>query len=72
MAHSVTYLVTHPLFFYKKCRNKSSILPIHVSGTAANNQDGSSLELVAAAAARECNIQDARPEGCEVVRMAHP
>ena len=34
-------------------------LIIHVSVTAANSQDGSSLEFVAAAAARECNIQDA-------------
>ena len=38
-------------------------LLIHVSDTAANNQDGSSLEFVAAAAARECNIQDARGGG---------
>ena len=35
----------------------------HVSDTAANSQDGSSLEFVAAAAARECNIQDARGGG---------
>ena len=35
-------------------------LIIHVSVTTANSQDGSSLEFVAAAAARECNIQDAR------------
>jgi hypothetical protein len=38
-------------------------LPIHVSDTAANSQDGSSLEFVAAATARECNIQDARGGG---------
>ena len=31
---------------------------IHISDTAANSQDGSSLELVTASA--ECNIQDAR------------
>ena len=40
-----------------------SRLLIHVSYTAANSQDGSSLEFVAAAAARECNIQDKRGGG---------
>ena len=50
-------------FFYGKCRKKSSRLPIHVSDTAANSHDGSSLEFVAAATARECNIQDARGGG---------
>ena len=35
-------------------------LMIHVSDTAANSEDGSSLEFVAAAVASECNIQDAR------------
>ena len=56
LSHSVTYLVTHPLFFYRICKNKSSRLPIHVSDTAANSQDGSSQEFVGAAAAKECNI----------------
>ena len=32
-------------------------------GTEANSQDGSSLEIVTAAAARECNIQDERGRG---------
>ena len=39
------------------------MLPIHVSDTAANSKDGSYLEFVTAAAARECNIQDARGGG---------
>ena len=36
------------------------MLPIHVSDTAANSQDGLSPKFVAGAAAMECNIQDAR------------
>ena len=56
LVQSVTHSVTYPLFFYRKGRNMTSRLPIHVSDTAANSQDGSSLEFVAAAAARECNI----------------
>ena len=63
LTHSVTYWVTHPPFFFRKCWNKSNRLPIHVSGTAANSQDGSSLEFVAATADRECNIQDAMDGG---------
>ena len=39
---------------------KSNRLPIHVSNTAADSQDGLSPKFVAAAAARECNIQDVR------------
>ena len=35
----------------------------HVSDTAVNSQDGSFLEFVAAATARECNIQVARGGG---------
>ena len=35
----------------------------HVSDTAANSQDGSFLEFVAAAATTECNIQDVRGGG---------
>ena len=38
-------------------------LPIQISDTVPNSKDGSSLEFVAAAAARECNIQDARGGG---------
>ena len=50
-------------FFYRKCMNKRGRLLIYNLDTAANSQDGSSLELVAAAAARECNIQAARDRG---------
>ena len=59
---SLTESLTHS-FFYRKCRNKSSRLPIYVSDTAANSQDGSSPEFVAATAAREGNIQDAKGGG---------
>ena len=47
----------------KRPRPWLSRLLNHVSDTAANSQDGSSLEFVAAAAARECNIQDTRGGG---------
>ena len=60
LTHSVTHRVTHSLFFYRECRSRSSILPIHVSDTAVTNQDGSYLEFVAVTVGRECNIQDAR------------
>ena len=44
----------------EKMQEKSNRLPIHASDTAANSQDGLSPKFVAAAAARECNIHDAR------------
>ena len=63
LAHSLSHLVPPSLFFYRECRSKSSTLPIQVSETALNSEDGSSLEFVAATAGRECNIQDARGRG---------
>ena len=75
VTHSVTHRVTHSIFFYRECR--SSKLLILVSETAVTSQDGSSLEFVAATAARECNIQNARGGGlwaaallCKVVELA--
>ena len=64
VTHSLSHLLSHtPTLFYRKCRNHGSRLPLHVPDTAANIQDGSPLEFVATAAARECNIQDARGRG---------
>ena len=66
LSHSLTQSLTESLthsYFYRKYRNKSSRLAIHVLDTAANSQDGSSLEFVAATTARECKIQDARGTG---------
>ena len=31
----------------QKCRRRSSVLPLKLSDTAANSQDGSSLEFIA-------------------------
>ena len=73
LSHSLTQSLTDSFthfFFYKKYRNTSSRLPIYVSDTDANSQDGSSLEFVAAVAARECNIQDARGRGlCSLIHL---
>ena len=53
------------------CRNKSSRQPINILDTAANSQDGSSLEFVAAAGAREYNIQDAKGGGRGSMMMSY-
>ena len=63
LTQSVTQIVIHPLICYRKCRNQSCRLPFYVSDTAANSQDGSSLECIEAAAARKCKIQNARGGG---------
>ena len=43
------------------------MLPLSLSDTAATNQDGSSLEFIAAIGGRQCYIQDASGRGlCQV------
>ena len=56
LAHSLTLSV-------RTYRNKGIRLPTHVSETAANSQDCSCLEFVAAPVAREGNIQNTRGGG---------
>ena len=63
LTHSLTQILVESLTHSFSTENVDSRLPIHVSDTAANSLDGSSLEFVAAAAARECDIQDARGRG---------
>ena len=53
----------------RECRRRSSVLPLNISDTAATNQDGSSLEFIAAIAGRQCYIQDARGRGlCQGIK----
>ena len=47
----------------RECRMRSILLPLTLSDTAATSQDGSSLEFIAAIAARQCYIQDASGRG---------
>ena len=47
----------------QKMQEEDSVLPLHHSDTAATSQDGSSLELIAAIAGRQCYIQDASGRG---------
>ena len=61
--HSLTQSLNESLTHSFSTENVGTRLPIHVSDTAAISQDGSSLEFFAAAAARECNIPDARGGG---------
>ena len=42
----------------RECSRMSSVLPLNLSDTAATSQDGSSLEIIAAIAGRQCHIQD--------------
>ena len=57
----------HMSILGEKMKEKSSKLPIHVLDTAASSQDGLSLKFVVAAAAKECNIQEARGGGlCKI------
>ena len=39
------------------------MLPLNLSDTAATSQDGSSIEIIAAIAGRQCYIQDASGRG---------
>ena len=43
------------------------MLPFNLSDTASTSQDGSSLELIAAIAGRQCYIQDASGRGLAVL-----
>ena len=47
----------------QRMQRRSSVLPLNLSDTAATSQDGSSLEFIAAIAARQCYIQDASGRG---------
>ena len=40
----------------RECRRRSSVLPLNLSDTAVNSQDGSSLEFIAPIAGRQCYI----------------
>ena len=44
-------------------RMQEEELPLNLSDAAATSQDGSSLELIAAIAGRQCYIQDASGTG---------
>ena len=67
LTQSLTESLTHSFY-----TDNSGAGAVHSQFTIqtllAGSQDGSSLEIVAAAAGRECNIQDGGAEGCALQR----
>ena len=66
LTHSLTETLTESLTHSLSTKNAGAeavCCQFMFQTLHANSQDGSSLEFVAATAARECNIQDARGRG---------
>ena len=68
LTHSLSHLLTLSTEYAgagaERCQFTIQTLP-------ATSQDGSSLEFAEATAGRECNIRDARAEGCAPLALIH-